>query len=80
MLTQLALCPLTYPATDAAHCPCPGYSDGYPLLFDTHLTERRAAELLTFAKDGGYLSAVMSQTMTLEVGAGRVGRGLGAGG
>ncbi len=44
-----------------------GYPDGYPVVFDTHLTEKRAAQALSFIRDGGYLSATMTASLTVEV-------------
>ncbi len=44
-----------------------GYSDGYPVLFDNHITEKRAGQMLSYVRDGGFLSAAMTQSMTVEV-------------
>ena len=48
------------------HAPA-GYPDGYPLLFDTRLTEKRAAQVLAYAQDGGYLSALLTRSLSVEL-------------
>jgi hypothetical protein len=44
-----------------------GYPDGYPVLFDAHLSEKRMLQLLTYLGDGGMLSPTLTKTMTMEV-------------
>ena len=45
------------------------YPDGYPVLFDTHLSLERATQLLTYVSDGGLLQPDLTESMTLQVGA-----------
>jgi hypothetical protein len=45
-----------------------GYpEDGYPVLFDSHISAKRTEELLIYLKDGGLLNDQLSKSMTLQV-------------
>ena len=41
-------------------CP-PGYRPGYPVVVDARVPEARAAQLLAYLGEGGFLSAAASQ-------------------
>jgi hypothetical protein len=43
------------------HAPLKGFDDGYPLLFDTHVSEKRVVDLLHYVQDGGLLSALLTR-------------------
>ncbi len=43
-----------------------GYPAGYPVLIDTHLTEKRTLQLLTYLSDGGLLNPKLTKTMSME--------------
>ncbi|KAG1675984.1 hypothetical protein FOA52_014228 [Chlamydomonas sp. UWO 241] len=50
------------------HTPLKGFDDGYPLLFDTHVSEKvRIVDLLHYIQDGGMLSAQLTRSMTLQI-------------
>ncbi|KAG1660944.1 hypothetical protein FOA52_005525, partial [Chlamydomonas sp. UWO 241] len=49
------------------HTPLKGFADGYPLLFDTHVSEKRIVDLLHYVQDGGMLSAQLTRSMTLQM-------------
>ncbi|KAG1675982.1 hypothetical protein FOA52_014226 [Chlamydomonas sp. UWO 241] len=49
------------------HTPLKGFDDGYPLLFDTHMPEKRIVDLLHYIQDGGMLSAQLTRSMTLQM-------------
>ncbi len=44
-----------------------GYQDGYPVLFDSHISRTRTVELLTYLRDGGLLNDQLSKSMSLQV-------------
>ncbi|KAG1670027.1 hypothetical protein FOA52_011183 [Chlamydomonas sp. UWO 241] len=49
------------------HTPLKGFDDGYPLLFDSHVSEKRIVDLLHYVQDGGMLSAQLTRSMTLQM-------------
>lgn len=49
------------------HVPMPGMADGYPLLFSGYLSEARASDLLTYARDGGYLNSQVTDYLNLRL-------------
>ncbi|KAG1675992.1 hypothetical protein FOA52_014236 [Chlamydomonas sp. UWO 241] len=49
------------------HTPLKGFDDGYPLLFDTHVSEKRIVDLLHYVQDGGMLSTQLTRSMTLQM-------------
>jgi hypothetical protein len=46
----------------------PQYSDGYPIFFSTQLTNARVNDMLLYLRDGNYLNANNTDSMTAEVG------------
>jgi hypothetical protein len=48
--------------------PMPQYSDGYPIFFSTQLTNARVNDMLLYLRDGNYLNANNTDSMTAEVG------------
>ncbi|GAX81803.1 hypothetical protein CEUSTIGMA_g9231.t1 [Chlamydomonas eustigma] len=49
------------------HYPLRNYEDGYPVLFDTHLSQQRVQQMLTYVQDGALLNANLMKTMTVEI-------------
>mmetsp|Transcript_8258 Transcript_8258/g.24923 ORF Transcript_8258/g.24923 Transcript_8258/m.24923 type:complete len:2121 (-) Transcript_8258:1576-7938(-) len=49
------------------HHPLQGYQDGYPVLFDTHVSEKRMLQLLSYVQDGGLLSSQLTDSMTMQM-------------
>ena len=44
-----------------------GYNDGFPVVFDVHLSEKRAIQLLTYLQDGGLLESKETESLTVKV-------------
>lgn len=63
----LTLAPLLLLPCSFYHTPVPGWSDGYPLLADVHLTAKRAQEVLAAVQQGAYLSATLTQSLTAQL-------------
>lgn len=49
------------------HHPLRGYTGGYPVLLDPRMTAARAGQLVTLLRDGAYLSASQTESLTLEL-------------
>ncbi|KAG2491872.1 hypothetical protein HYH03_009825 [Edaphochlamys debaryana] len=49
------------------HQPLEGFPDGYPVLMDTRLSAKRAAEAIQYVKDGGFLSASLTKSLRAQV-------------
>ncbi|PNH05934.1 hypothetical protein TSOC_007762, partial [Tetrabaena socialis] len=49
------------------HAPLPGFQDGYPLVVDTALGAKRAAEIVAYLRDGAYLSASRTSTLSAHL-------------
>ncbi|GFR52795.1 hypothetical protein Agub_g15415 [Astrephomene gubernaculifera] len=45
------------------HYPMPGMPDGYPIFFDTRLGANRTSQLLSYLKEGRYLSPIFTSHM-----------------
>lgn len=49
------------------HHPVTGYEDGYPILIDPRISQKRAKQMLTFIREGKFLSATLSKSMTMQL-------------
>ncbi len=49
------------------HHPLSEYPDGYPVVFDTHLSMKRAQTLLLYLGDGELLNSKLAKSMSLQV-------------
>lgn len=45
----------------------PGLPDGYSVLFDVRLPAKRVKQLLTYLKDGAYLSPALTASLSLQL-------------
>ncbi len=43
------------------------YPDGYPVVFDTHVSLERARQLLVYLSDGELLNSKLVKSMSLQV-------------
>ena len=49
------------------HHPVTGYEDGYPILIDPRISQKRAKQMLTYIREGKFLSATLSKSMTMQL-------------
>ncbi|PNH11248.1 hypothetical protein TSOC_001938, partial [Tetrabaena socialis] len=43
------------------------FEPGYPVMFDTRLSAKRASQAITFVRDGGYLSATLTKSLRTQI-------------